>query len=57
MENDSREKIPGKSVVDQVADGIISRIIDRVDMHTGYDIKITLNISIEQFLNTIEMVA
>ena len=36
---------------------IISRIIDRVDMHTGYDIKITLNISIEQFLNTIEMVA
>lgn len=34
MENDSREKIPGKSVVDQVADGIISRIIDG-SLHPG----------------------
>ena len=36
---------------------IVSRIIDRVDMFRDYEIKITLNISIEQFLNTIEMVA
>ena len=36
---------------------IVSRIIERVDMHRDYDIKITLNISIEQFLNTIELVA
>ena len=34
MENDSREKTPGKSVVDQVADGIISRIIDG-SLHPG----------------------
>ena len=36
---------------------IVSRIIDRVDMYRDYEIRITLNISIEQFLNTIEMVA
>lgn len=36
---------------------IVSRIIDRVDMYRDYEIKITLNISIEQFLNSIEMVA
>lgn len=36
---------------------IVSRIIERVDMYRDYEIKITLNISIEQFLNTIEMVA
>ena len=36
---------------------IVSRIIERVDMFRDYEIKITLNISIEQFLNTIEMVA
>ena len=36
---------------------IVSRIIDRVDMYRDYEIKITLNISIEQFLNTIELVA
>ena len=34
MENDSCEKTPGKSVVDQVADGIISRIIDG-SLHPG----------------------
>lgn len=36
---------------------IVSRIIDRVDMYRDYEIRITLNISIEQFLNTIELVA
>ena len=36
---------------------IVSRIIDRVDMFRDYEIRITLNISVEQFLNTIEMVA
>lgn len=36
---------------------IVSRIIDRVDICRGYEIRITLNISIEQFMNTIEMVA
>lgn len=36
---------------------IVSHIIDRVDMYAGYDIQIKLNISIEQFLNTIEMCA
>ena len=34
MEHDSHEKIPGKSVVDQVANGIISRIIDG-SLHPG----------------------
>ena len=36
---------------------IVSRIIDRVDLNAGYDINIKLNISIEQFLNTIELCA
>lgn len=36
---------------------IVSHVIDRVDVYKGYELKITLNISIEQFLNTIEMVA
>jgi DNA invertase Pin-like site-specific DNA recombinase len=36
---------------------IVSRIIERVDMFRDYEIRITLNISIEQFLNTIEIVA
>lgn len=36
---------------------IVSWIIDRVDMYRDYEIRITLNISIEQFLNTIELVA
>lgn len=36
---------------------IVSHIIDRVDVYKGYEVKITLNISVEQFLNTIEMVA
>lgn len=34
---------------------VISHIIDRVDVRTGYDIQVTLNISVEQFLNTIEL--
>ena len=33
---------------------IVSRIIERVDMFRDYEIRITLNISIEQFLNTID---
>ncbi len=33
---------------------IVSRIIDRVDVYRDYDIRIHLNISIEQFLETIE---
>ena len=36
---------------------IVSRIVDRVDVHRDYEIEITLKISIEQFINTIEMVA
>ena len=34
---------------------IVSHIIDRVDVFRDYDIKITLNISVEQFLETIEV--
>ena len=34
---------------------IVSHLIDRVDVSRGYDIKITLNISVEQFLETIEV--
>ena len=34
---------------------VVSHLIDRVDMFRGYEIKITLNISVEQFLNTIEV--
>ena len=33
---------------------IVSRIIDRVDVYRDYVIRIHLNISIEQFLETIE---
>lgn len=36
---------------------IVSQIIDRVDVCKDYELKITLNISVEQFLNTIEMIA
>ena len=34
---------------------IASHLIDRVDVFRDYDIKITLSISVEQFLNTIEL--
>lgn len=34
---------------------IISHIIDRVDVFRGYEIKVTMNISTEQFLNSIEI--
>ena len=34
---------------------IVSHLIDRVDIFRDYDIKITLNISVEQFLNTIDL--
>ena len=34
---------------------IVSRLIDRVDIRAGYDVKVTLNISVEQFLNGIEV--
>ena len=36
---------------------VVSHLIDRVDMFRDYEIKITLNISVEQFLNTIELCA
>ncbi len=36
---------------------VVSHLIDRVDMFRDYEIKITLNISVEQFLNTIEVCA
>lgn len=36
---------------------IVSHIIDRVDVFRGYEMQIKLNISIEQFLNTIERIA
>ena len=36
---------------------IVSHLVDRVDVSRDYDIRITLNISIEQFLETIELCA
>ena len=36
---------------------VVSHLIDRVDIFRDYEIKITLNISVEQFLNTIELCA
>lgn len=36
---------------------IVSHIVDRVDIFRGYDMQIKLNISIEQFLNTIERIS
>lgn len=36
---------------------IVSHIIDRVDVFRGYEMQIKLNISIEQFLNTIERIS
>ena len=36
---------------------VVSHLIERVDMFRDYEIKITLNISVEQFLNTIEVCA
>ena len=35
---------------------LISRIIERVDVYRDYDLKITMHISVEQFLNSIELV-
>ena len=35
---------------------LISRIVDRVDVYRDYDLKITMHISVEQFLNSIELV-
>lgn len=36
---------------------IVSHIVDRVDIFRGYEIRVRLNISIEQFLNTIERIS
>ena len=33
---------------------IVSHIIDRVDVHRGYELKLTLNISVEQFLVSLD---